>query len=104
MTDLPSIFSFYPLDQFRQYHASDRAVQLFGHDHIIECIEVARGHETGVIRDFNADAFPIKGVGEQLLIVRATNESLTLALVADEVPILKAWFQSGPPYAWLCAG
>ena len=61
MTDLPSIFNFYSLDQFRQYHASTSAVRLFGHDRIIECIELARSDETGEIRDYNADAFPVDG-------------------------------------------
>src|ERR1700674_2062154 len=98
MTDLPSIFNFYSLDQFRRYHASTSAVRLFGHDRIIECIELARSHETGAIRAYNADAFPVDGVIEQLIIVRAAHEPLTLALTADEVPILKAWLAQGSPY------
>jgi len=99
MTDLPSIFNFYSLDSFRRYHASTSAVRLFGHDQIIECIELARSHETGAIRDYNADAFPVDGVIEQLIIVRGVHEPLILALTADEVPILKAWLGKGSPYA-----
>jgi hypothetical protein len=99
MTDLPSIFNFYSLDQFRRYHASTSAVRLFGHDRIIECIELARSHETGAVRDYNADAFPVDGVTEQLIIVRAVHEPLILALTVNEVPILKSWLAQGLPYA-----
>jgi hypothetical protein len=99
MADLPSIFNFHSPDAVRRCYASNRAVRLFGHEKIIECIELARRHETGAIRDYNADAFPVNGMPEQLLILRAMHKPLTFALAADEVPILKAWLRKGSPYA-----
>jgi hypothetical protein len=58
----------------------------------IRCIDLARGHATGAVRDYNTDSFPIAGVSEQLLIVRAVHEPLIAALIDDDLPMLKAWF------------
>ena len=92
MVSLPSIFSFHSPDDFCRYYASDRSIELFGHDRIIACIEMTRSHETGAIRHYNADAFPIDDFSEQLFIVRSRDECLILALLDDEVPSLKALF------------
>jgi hypothetical protein len=92
MVTLPSNFNFYSSDEMRRYYASDRAIDLAGHDSIVFCIEVARSHETGAIRDYNADEFPIDGRTERLFIVRSRDETLILALVDDELPPLQALF------------
>jgi hypothetical protein len=92
MISLPSIFDFYSPDAFVRYHASERAVRLFGHDEIIGCIKCAIGDETGAIRVYNADTFRFPDVAEQLVILRAVHEPWIVAVVDDEVPVLKAWF------------
>lgn len=92
MVELPSIFIFHSHGDLQSYHATKQAVQLYGHEQIIQCIELARRHETGAIRHYNADAFPVSGIPQQLLVVRSRDNSMTVALADEELPELKSLF------------
>ncbi len=87
----PSIFAFYLPSAFTRYHASQLAIELFGHDPIIACIELAKEHETDRIRDSSADAFPMSGVAQQLIIIRSRHQSVILALAESEVWFAELW-------------
>lgn len=92
MVELPSIFGFFSHGELRSYRATKLAVELFGHEQIIERIELARSDETGAIRHYNADAFPVSGISQQLLIVRSRDNSLVVVLADEELPEIKSLF------------
>ena len=92
MVEVPPTFSFFSQGELRSYHATRQAIELYGHEEIIQCIELAREHETGAIRHYNADAFPVSGIPQQLLVLRSQDNSIVLALADEELPELKSLF------------